>query len=108
MQFVRQKQLCCSYKFIETSIRSWTNIKKVHKVIQFNQEAWLGTYIVMNTEFRKQAKNDFKKDFFKLIYNSVLAKAMENVRKYIDIKLVATDKRRIQSVSEPTYHTTKW
>ena len=40
-------------------------LKKVHRVIQFNQEAWLKEYIDMNTELRKQAKNNFKKDFFK-------------------------------------------
>ena len=62
----------------------------------------------MNTELRKQAKNDFEKDFFKLIDNSVFGKTMENVRKHRDIKLVTTDKRRSQLVSEPNYHTTKW
>ena len=62
----------------------------------------------MNTELRKPAKNDFEKDFFKLMNNSVFGKTMENVRKHRDIKLVTTDKRRNQLVSEPDYHTTKW
>ena len=62
----------------------------------------------MNTESRKQVKNDFEKDFFKLMNNSVFGKTMENVRKHRDIKLVAIDKRRNQLVSEPNYHTTKW
>ena len=75
-------------------------LKKVHTVIQFNQEAWL------NTELRKQAKNDSEKDFFKLM-NSVFGKTMDNVRKHGDIKLVTTDKGRNQLVSEPNYHATK-
>ena len=83
-------------------------LRKVHTVIQFNQEAWLKPYIDMNTELRKQAKNHFEKDFFKLMNNSVFGKTMENVRKHRDIRLVTTDKRRNQLVLEPNYHTTKW
>ena len=62
----------------------------------------------MNTELRKQAKNDFERDFYKLMNNSVFGKTMESVRRHRDIKLVTTDKRRNQLVSEPNYHTTKW
>ena len=59
----------------------------------------------MNTELRKLAKNDFKKDLFKLMNNSVFGKTMENIRKHRDIKLVITDKKRSKLVSEPNYHT---
>ena len=59
----------------------------------------------MNTELREVAKNDFEKDLFKLMNNSVFGKTMENIRKRRDIKLVTTNKRRSKLVSEPNYHT---
>ena len=80
-------------------------LKKIHRVIGFNQKEWLKAYIDMNTELRKATKNDFEKDLFKLMNNSVFGKTMENIRKHRDIKLVTTDKKRSKLVSEPNYHT---
>ena len=82
-------------------------LKKVHRVTQFNQEAWLKPYIDMNTGLRKEAKNEFEKDFFELMNNSVFGETMENVRKHKDIKLVTTDEKRNKLVIEPNYHKTK-
>ena len=62
----------------------------------------------MNTEGRKKAKNDFGKDFFKVLNNSVFGKTMENVRKQRNIKLVTTEKRRNYLLSEPNYDITKF
>ena len=75
----------------------------MHKVIKFRQEAWLKTYIGKNTELRTNAKNEFEKDFVKLINNSVFRKTMENVRGHRDVKLIATEQRRKKLTSEPNY-----
>ena len=108
LPFLPERKLCCAYKSFKTSIKSWINAKKVHGVIQFNPEAWLKPYINMNTKLKTEAKNDFEKDFFKLMNNTVFGKTMEDIRKHRDIKLVTTDKRRNQLASEPNYHTTKY
>ena len=62
----------------------------------------------MNTKLRTEAKNDFEKDFFQLVYSSVFGKAMKNVRKHKDIRLITSYKGESYLVSEPNYHTTKW
>ena len=83
-------------------------LKKVHRVIKFNQKAWLEPYIKMNTDLRKIAKSDFENIFFKLMNNEVFGKTMDNVRKHRDIKLLTTESRRNYLVLEPNYHTTKF
>ena len=94
-------------KVITQALNHGLVLKKVRRVIQFNQKDWLKPYIDMNTKLRKEAKNDFEKYFFKLMNNSVFGKTMENVRKHRDIKLVTMDEKRNKLVSEPNYHTAK-
>ena len=99
------KKLVCNLLNKKKYIAHINALKKIHRVIEFNQKAWLKLYIDMNTELRKLAKNDFEKDLFKLMNNSVFGKTMENIRKHREIKLVTTDKKRSKLVSEPNYHT---
>ena len=82
-------------------------LKKVQRVIKFNQKAWLKPYIDINTRRRQKVKNNFEKDFLKLINNAVFRKPVENVRKHRNIKLVTTERRRNYLVSEPNYYTMK-
>ena len=90
---------------LKQALKHGLKLKKIHRIIEFNQEAWLKPYIDMNTELRKLVSNDFEKDFFKLMNNAVFGKTMENIRKHRDIKLVTPNKRRSKLVSEPNYHT---
>ena len=83
------------------------NLKKLHRVIKFQQKAWTKSHIDMNTKLRKDAKNEFRKDFFKLMNNYVFGRTMENVRKHRDIKLLSTQRRRDKLASEPNYDTSK-
>ena len=100
-----KKKYVVHIRSLKQALNHGLKLKKVHRIIKFNQEASLKPYIDMNTELRKIAKNDFEKDFFKLMNNAVFGKTMENVRKHRDIKLVITDKKRSKLISEPNYHT---
>ena len=99
-----QKNYVVHIKALKQALNHGLMLKK----FKSNQKAWLKPYIDKNNELRKEAKNDFEKDFFRLMNNADFWKTMENVRKHRDIKLVTTDKRRNQLASVPNYHTIKY
>ena len=118
MEVNKCKKLICNLydkkKYVDhiSSLKQALNhgliLKKVHRVIKFNQSACLKEYIDINTEYSLNAKNDFQKDFFKLMNDAVFGKTIENVRNHRDIKLVTNDTEINKLVREPNYHTTKW
>ena len=100
-----KKKYVVHIKSLKQALNHGLKLKKIHRIIEFNQKAWLKPYIDMNTELRKLAKDNFEKDLFKLMNNAVFGKTMENIRKHRNIKLVTTDKKRNKLISEPNYHT---
>ena len=78
-------------------------LKKIHRIIKFKEKAWLKPYIELHTKLRANGKNDFQKDFFKLMNNSVFGKTMENIRKRVDIKLVNNRKSALRFAAKPNF-----
>ena len=95
------------YKNLMQCLKLGMKLKKIHRGIKFMESAWLKPYIDKNTNLRTKAKNNFEKDFFKLMNNSVFGKTMENIRNRVNVKLVNTDKKFKKLVAKPNYESRK-
>src|SRR5271157_6306204 len=82
-------------------------VTKIHRVLEFDQKPWMKKYINFNTHKRKLSKNEFEKDFFKLMNNAVFGKTMENLRKRQNIKLISDVGKLLKYVSKPGFVNSK-
>ncbi|XP_050427700.1 uncharacterized protein LOC126837792 [Adelges cooleyi] len=98
-----KKKYIVHHSILKQALKEGLVLKKVHRVLQFDQSPWLASYISLNTEMRKKATDDFQKDFFKLMNNAVFGKTMENVRNRMKMSLVCSPAAFQKLINKPTF-----
>ena len=98
-----KKNYVIHYKNLMQCLKLGMELKKIHRGIRFVESEWMKLYIDTNVNLRAQAKNNFEKDFFKLMNNSVFGKTMENIRNRVVVKLVNTKEKLKKLVAKPNF-----
>ena len=98
-----KKSYIINIQALNQALQHGLRLDRIHRAIEFDQLPWLKTYIYFNTQLRTAATNDFEKDFYKLMNNSVFRKTMENIRKHRNIKLVMTEEKYLHTVMKPNF-----
>ena len=101
-----KKKCLIHYRMLKLYVRYGMIVQKVHEIISFKQSKWLESYITFNTQKRNKAKNEFEKDFFKLLVNAAFGKSLENVRNRLELELIKNDniKKNINQQSKLTFN----
>ena len=98
-----KKKYVLHYKNLIQCLRLGMKLKRIHRGIKFIESEWMKPYINMNTELRAKAKNNFEKDHYKLMNNSVFGKTMENIRNRVNVKLVNSEEKARKLIAKPNY-----
>ena len=102
-----KKKYVLHYKNLIQCLDMGLKITRIHKGIKFVESEWMKPYIDKNTNLRAKAKNNFEKDFYKLMNNSVFGKTMENIRNRVDVKLVNTEEKLRKLIAKPNFRSRK-
>ena len=101
-----KKKYLIHYRLLKFYVRHGMIVEKFHEIISFKQSRWLEVYISFNTQKQNKAKNDFEKDFFKLLVNAAFGKFLENVRNRLGFELIKKGdiKKFIKQQSKLTFN----
>lgn len=98
-----KKNYCIHYRMLKMALQQGLILDKVHRVVKFNQSAFIEPFVRLNTELRTKATNDFEKNLFKLLINSIFGKCLQNVRNQIDIKMKNSWDTARKLISKPHF-----